>query len=292
MNSKHLLGLSAVLALGLLFYFTRSTGERPEHLTGVSPLNDAPNAELAGASAIGYDEEGVMVWREDGYRQRLYVTGFALVEVVDEFYHAPSDSWIETRNHGSASYQILHVESAGPDVFVCGGFSEDGDVVLERWKLNRIGIPQLDDVPYGTIPPAPPTVGFRKVEVYRGPLATNLYGIGLDPQGRYMLALTGTDQGADTLYKLALQASSTPVVVRDTNSLPELSQVYHLKLMDHVQLGRSCVLDAGYDGDFQIILADSQNDGVFEAAPIVGDYPYFTQLGLDTYEDWDAFMHP
>ena len=65
-----------------------------------------------------------------------------------------------------------------------------------------------------------------------------------------------------------------------------------MELMDHVQLGRVCYLESQIDGNLRILLVDDDNDGTFEGAPLVGSFSYFTQLGLDTYEDWDAFMHP
>ena len=242
-------------------------------------------------TSLGYVELGMNVWSDVDHRQTLHMSDFEIVELVDEFLDPTSGEWLETSHYGGASFGLFHMSGAGPDVFACGGIAANGDIVLERWKLNRNGVPELEPALYGEPLSLPPSVGFRKKEIYRGPLGTDIYSVDLDPQYRYMIALVGTN-GSHVLYQFDIQQVGPPVVLLDSSTVPEIDQMFYAETMDHYQLGRTCVLREGLGGQNKIVLVDSNNDGVFDGAPLVGDRGYFASLGLDDHSDWDDFRRP
>lgn len=245
-----------------------------------------------GPSALGsYDDSGVVTWIDGwDFIQRYFCVDFSDLSVRDDQFD-PETGELKTRTHSSsASFDILYVASARLDLFCVAGFAPNGDFVLERWKLKP-------KVAYPGGPPATDLNGmvikaFKKTEIFRGPLASELIDVDFDPEARFMIALVRDPGGDYVLYRFDNAPSTTPVWLYDSVVLPELAAMTFLNRFDHYQLGRVWSMDDDFDYQLRILLIDSDNDGVFEDPPLIGDPTFYEANGLDTPEDWDDLRSP
>lgn len=176
----------------------------------------------------------------------------------------------------SASFDIHGIASRGsPDLYL-GGVADDGDIVIEHWRLKpqggepvleralngalirgtpgsgtagsvpAIGSPIASSTPYpyvegGTAIPFPDRTSPRRLarnELYRGSVVQDIVAMNVDPEGRFLLFL-GDD---DTLYRLTLDASRALEALYDSDDLWTLSRAEYLIRFQHVTEGRVWVL--------------------------------------------------
>ncbi len=130
-----------------------------------------------------------------------------------------------------------------------------------------------------------------KVEIYRGPLAPEVIDLGFDPEQRFLMALLrdGTDV---FLFRFDNAASTTPTLVVDSLSVPEAGAMQTIQRWNHEVLGRVRLLSDGPAYSTRIALVDSDNDGSFDGAPIIGDRTIFVTSGIDRCDLWDDLLGP
>ncbi len=190
----------------------------------------------------------------------------------------------------SVSYDIAGVAPRTPsDIFVFG-HQLDGASIVERWSFSKVGggyyaSRSVASVPVGTPYVTPPTsvelVGMfvdptaREVvpptrrRVYSGTSLGVIRGLGVDPDGRYLL-LFGGDSPATAVYRVELTSPSTPTLRYDAATMPELTNAAFLTPFDHDVLGR--IFISGTLGHpWNVVLYDVQNDGTIDTEDIYSE---------------------
>ena len=119
---------------------------------------------------------------------------------------------------------------------------------------------------------APPTSGMGRPAV-RSVLWTSnnsevLAALAVDPEGRYLLALT-YPSGNVLRFSLGQTPLSAPVLVLDASTFGYLQGATTMVLRQHASEGRKCLITKRIDGwaddDQRLMLTDAANDGTFEA---------------------------
>ena len=197
-------------------------------------------------------------------------------------------------NYG-ARYRITCVTSReGGRILYVSGIKDSGQSVIERWTFpDNVGRWRHTYTgtanPIGT--PTLPYTGSTTINgLYRSLpadwfspdideiLETDTYGwidaLTVDPEGRYLLFSADPNR---EIYRLDLMAPGSPTVqsISGPSSIPDLSSVSALLILDHANLGRVCVVDYPENYDVRkggtgtepvVYLIDSDNDGVFESS--------------------------
>ena len=243
-------------------------------------------------------EEGLPVWHEQDFRQTLLMSlpgsdQPGEVELLQEAREPGSESWHESSVRADMNFRAWWGESAGRDRLALAGYTPDGELVIERWIVERPGA-QVPDV--GESPPigascAAPPLGFRIVELYRGRPEPRLIDFDYDFEGRFVLALMRDDE-ASYLYRFEARPGAEPRVLMDSRDLPELAAATSLGALRHAELGRVWILDDGFPYQTRILLVDANNDGEFDGDPLIGDEAFFEAAGLARWTDWDALLGP
>jgi len=238
-----------------------------------------------GQLAGGFWEEGIVSWRQPDFIQKYTITSGGDLVVIDDTLNALSGVWTKTSYTSNVTFDPFVCASAGRDYFAFGGIDHStNDIVIERWKLS----------PKIAIPGTPPTKVFVRTQIYRANLGESPVALGIDPDKRFLLLLI--DQPATRqLYQMPMQASATPTLLYDAASQPVLSQAWALNPLQHAVLGRIWLV-TGMTDTFNgetMILVDTNNDGLFEAPPIVDNHDNLVTSGvLDPSQILDHFVGP
>ncbi len=244
----------------------------------------------------GYTEgDGVTAWREPGFKQRFTAVNFNSVLVTDSVQDATTGAWQSVTHQSSANFSVLHVTSAGggPDRYAVFGLTRDKKPVVELWNL----VPDQGAVVVhgaGGGPTSPQLIPkkFQKTRIFEGAPDQGAVAFEYDPAGRFVVCAIRDPQGEVSLVQIdARDLAAPPVVLHDSTAIPELNDVQYAQVADHVQLGRVFKFGTAFASHRRIMLVDSDNDGVFDGPPLVGDDDFFKSMGLDVYEDWISLYH-
>lgn len=215
---------------------------------------------------------------------RFTIKTFEKDPITQEWYR----SWVEH----SASFQIERVATRIANEFYLAGVARNGDAVIERWVAEpqngalaptrppastRIGTPFLSpplSVPIqgggGFIAPPQRQGGsiMEKTELYRGIDLGQIRDISVDPDGRFLLALT-SELGL-VQFDLHDSSPSGPAYasILSLQQVPELAQVRSLYPAEHATAGRTYRMDHMFVEGLlpkDIVLLDAGNDGAFES---------------------------
>lgn len=187
----------------------------------------------------------------------------------------------------SVSYDIVGVFQRTPsDIFIAGALDTGGEFVIERWTFRKIrgayhaSRPEATTLgtPFTTPPTTIEIVGgtfvqpelrnarppLRKI-IYQGTFMGPIRGLGVDPDGRFVLVLSGVAP-ATAVYRIALTFFSTPepVLLYDSTTFPELTNNTRITPFDHNTLGRILVASA-IDQPWVVVLYDVLNDGLIDS---------------------------
>lgn len=271
---------------------------RKDPAAGVDPAPPAAQVQSplpSAAAGLGSWSEGVPVWSTSTESQRFVIRGFRDVEVIDRKLNATTGQWSSVTHYGSASFSVRDGASAGEDQLCFAGFAADGDFVLERWSLVPVAATSSTGGPSAQVlnQDGLPLKRMRKTEICRGPVADELRGIEFDAEGRYIMAHVVL-QSQHLLYRFDNQENTDPVVVMDAYSLPELPLMTTMVKAHSSTYGRVLLLDDAPGGDYgiRVALVDPDNDGHFDAPPMVGDRAYFMAAGFYDPGAWVSLVGP
>ena len=182
-----------------------------------------------------------------------------------------------------ASFVVTDVRYRCANDFLVIGRESRGAIVLERWLVvvpdggwdaaravadTGLGVPvpwlqppQASIVGGTFIPPAErdvrPTT--RRTRLHRVPVGESIYAATFDPDARFALFTDGTG-----VYRVSLDGATDPELVPGTDALPigafplsDVSYSHHRTLGRFVRLRATPV-------DYEGLLVDADNDGVFE----------------------------
>ncbi|MEW5749018.1 MAG: hypothetical protein AB1793_09595 [Candidatus Thermoplasmatota archaeon] len=241
----------------------------------------------------GYTEgDGLTAWREPGFEQRYTAENFNSVLVTDSAQDAGGE-WQSVTHQSSANFSVLHVASGGRDRYAVLGLTREKEPVVELWNLvSDSGTVVLLGGSGGSIPPQLVPKRFRKTRIFEGVPDQGAVALEYDPAGRYVVCAIRDPQGEVSLVQINAQdLAAPPVVLYDSTAIPELNDLQYAQKGDHVVLGRVFVFGTAFASHRRIMLVDSDNDGVFDGAPLIGDDDFFESLGLDVFEDWTSLDH-
>jgi hypothetical protein len=232
----------------------------------------------------GYMGDGLTAWRELGFKQHYTAENFNSVLVTDSVQDA-TGAWQSVTHQSSANFSVLHVASGGLDGYAVFGLTRDKKPVVELWNL--VSAAGTVVVQGGGTPPQLVAKAFQKTGIHEGAPDHKAVAFEYDPAGRYVVCAIRDPQGEVSLTQFDAQSPTTPpVVLYDSTAIPELNEVQYAQKADHALLGRILVFGTAFASHKRIMLVDSDNDGVFDGAPLVGDDDFFASQGLDRYEDW------
>ena len=199
-----------------------------------------------------------------------------------------TQDFVGSQSAFSVSYDIVDVSQRTPsDIFIAGALDSGGESVIERWTFRKTrgayhaSRPEAT-TPLGTPFTTPPTtieiVGgtfvqpelrnarppIRKI-IYQGTCMGPIRGLGVDPDGRYVLVLGGVAP-ATAVYRIALTLLSNPepVLLYDSTAFPELTNSTRITPFDHSTLGRILVARA-IEQPWVVVLYDVLNDGLIDS---------------------------
>ncbi len=297
MNMKTFAALLALALLACLSWrWTSDRGAEPAARGDDRPADSPEKADVAGPRNVGsvelIDDGPIPVWAQPDFIQGYNLYYYARkLEVVDQRPDPTTGVWQQATYVGFASFKVSDAATARDDRFALAGWAgaNDDEFVIERWKLATARVQAL---PVGGTAPLFPVKNFVRTEIYRGPLGTTLRGFEFDAELRYMLAVLEDASGLVSLYQFPNQANATPVVVADSNTYPELASVRHIQKFDHPVVGRQVEAYWELPSTFSLMFIDTDNDGLFDGAPIIGEWSYLESIGLKGYETRDLLQGP
>jgi len=177
----------------------------------------------------------------------------------------------------------------GHEVYVAG-VKFDGDVVIEKWRYGKRSKGWILGAPSDPLPIGQPMPEFVPVESPNGsswvappsntgrPAVKSIFwssssvpilsALAVDPEGRYLLALS-YPSGNVLQFDLTAASPQTPSTILTVAQEPYLDKVSMMVMWEHASEGRKCIITKRVDGwtidDSQVVLSDSNNDGIFEA---------------------------
>lgn len=248
---------------------------------------DAPGPSALGRSLrvapAEHLVEGVWTWIAPTQRQRLHLTDFRDVRLVDERRETADGPWVATSHEARADFDVLWPAAAGAGVLALAGFDAEGALVVERWELRG--------APAGDGPGVAGRAPFEITPLYRGPLGDGLHAVGFDHRGRYLLLLVRQGQSV-ALQRLENRPGAQPERLLDSGSQPELAAMRHLQQLRHARLGITWQLLASPLEELRILLVDGDDDGRLDGAPLVADAARMAELGLEDGADWRPLNGP
>ncbi len=291
----------AVISIAVLHDGGTVPSEVTENTT--SPEPSAPDGDgtktqaAEGLAGLGYLGIGMLSWEDASIKQTYTASNYSSVEVFDRIVD-PRSGEIETVLHErSAPFTLRDVDSATLDVFCVAGFKANGDFVLERWTLSptllrfRIGDSglRIQEGPFGKNH----LKVFTRTEIYSGPLGSEYRAMAFDPEERFILVLLG-DGTTRSLYRFNNEASTAPILMHTSAQIPELAIIGQMQCGTHVVVGRAWnFMAADMNDPTRLMLIDSDNDGTFDGAPLVGDLNSFYAAGIGPVAgDWDHHDGP
>ncbi len=259
-------GSSAVVAIGVLFWLepwgdTWKGDNEPEHARGTSIAYED----------LETDEYNNESWFEPGLKQEYLPIGFEDVRIVEKTLDYGTGVWNSLEIVESSAFPIGAVRSSGKDFWYLTGVDAAGNTVFEQWRLKSGKTGLLGQSPKKSI---------KRTEIFRG-LCETIIDFAVDPERRFLLALGRDTSGVQYLYQLALAPGSLPVLILSGIQVQDLNASDFIQRYDHLNLGRMWVImneDPGQSPAGVIVLLDSNNDGVFDPSPLIGD-------GIDLYSN-------
>jgi hypothetical protein len=241
-----------------------------------------PSLARGGPPSDHFSDELPLAWRGEGIEQRWTAKDFRTLIVTDL---TPKGNVTHER---TASFTFLHVEPARLDAYDLLGITPDEDLVVVRWTLvPRDGSDLAECAPRASASLRPPPKDFEERRLFQGLRGHAPLGIQGDPRGRFVLFAARDETGVVTAYRIdATTDGHEPVPLTSSLAIPQLADLRYTQKFDHAKLGRVYVLGTSFEDHHRILLVDSDDDGVFERPPLVGDDAFFEQQGLDRYEDW------
>lgn len=267
-----------------------------QHIAANSQLSELQSDEDAHQPLdTGYglwSEEAPIGWRRPGFVQTYTGVNFNAVEVTDSV-QLQSSEWKTIRHEGDASFMFQHLACGALDEFALLGIDDEKDIVIERWSLVGSNGAALErSGGRAEFTEALTAKQFIKQRTFKGARGSQPRGIEMDPSGRFVVYALRDEQEVTTIFQLdCLTPGATPVALVSSYSIPALGEIKYADKFDHATLGRVFVFSTSILDHFRIILADSDNDGVFDGAPIFGDDETLEALGLATYENWMSLDH-
>jgi len=261
--------------------------------------SEATRVALESDSSIGdWADQGYTVggdllgWREAGFEQHFTAVNFNSVRVTDSV-QDPSGAWQSVTHQSSASFSVLHVASGGLDRYAVFGLMRNKEPVVELWDLvPDEGTVVVQGAVGGATSPQLVPKKFQKTRIFKGAPDQGAVAFEYDPAGRYVVCAIRGPQGEVSLLQIDAQdPAASPVILYDSTAIPELNEVQYAQKADHVLLGRVFKFGTAFASHRRIMLVDTDNDGVFDGAPLVGDDDFFETLGLDVFEDWTSLDH-
>lgn len=248
---------------------------------------DAPGPSAVGRSLrvepADHLVEGVWTWIAPLQRQRLHLTNFREVRLVDERRKTAEGPWVATSHEARADFDVVWPASAGAGVLALAGFDGEGALVVERWELRSE--PARDEALVADASP------FDVTPIFRGPLGDGLHAVGFDHRGRYLLLLVREGESV-ALQRLENRPGAQPERLLDSGGLPELAAMRHLQQFRHARLGITWQLLASPLEELRILLVDGDDDGRLDGAPLVADSARLAVLGLDDWTEWHSLLGP
>lgn len=239
------------------------------------------------------------------------------LRVITHEYDPLLDQWYATRTDHTASFRIEHVATRVANEFYLSGKARNGDAVVERWVIvpqngtlvaerppasSGIGTPfttpglvvQVQGAG-ALIPPAQRTGAAvtTKTELYRGAALNNIEALAVDPDGRFLLALTDGPSGLVRfdLHDASPAGPSFETVLAPT-AVPELGQIGRIYPAQHAVSGRMYLMDSAHlPGVFpkDIALMDDDNDGNFDGNFVLSMDEYAQLFPSGSFTDF--FVH-
>lgn len=253
--------------------------------TGAPPTKCA-HAQSTDKNAYSVDGEPI-AWREPGLEQRYTAVDFNSVLVTDSAKSA-NGAWASVTHQSSADFAVMQITYGGLDRYALFGLSRENKLVVELWKLVPADGTIIAQGPVGgdaSTQLAPKS--FEKTRIFEGAQDHEPVAIEYDPADRYVVCAMRDPQGEVSLSQLDAQNPATPPVpLHDSTAIPELNEVQYAQKFDHAQLGRVFVFGTAFASHERIVLVDTDDNGVFDGAPLVGDDDFFASQGLDHFEDW------
>jgi len=241
-----------------------------------------PALARGGPPGDHFSDELPLAWRGEGIEQRWTARDFRTLIVTDQ---TPGGTATHQR---TASFTFLHVEPARLDAYDLLGVTAEEDLVVVRWTLvPRDAGEDAGDQRAAPASRRPPPKVFEERRLFQGLRGHRPLGIQGDPQGRFVLFAARDEADVVTVYRVdATTDGNEPVALTSSLAIPELADLRTTQKFDHAQLGRVYVLGTSFEDRHRILFVDSDDDGVFERPPLVGDDAFFEEQGLDRYEDW------
>ena len=259
------------------------------------PAYEAAGAPLYAERLLGCGYWGgpVRTWISDAHEQTYFLQEFGNLDVWDsQLPFEGAESKLAFRYRGGFDVRFVH--GATRDVYGAAGFDEEGDLVLELWRL----------VPSGP-EPRPPSAGapavqtelfdkaFEVTRVHDAPVAAELLGLAVDREVRYALLLTRDDASGDVvLHQHDLTPGSALVPILTSREQPALASMRILTIQEHVERGRVADLFDDLPYTRRLWLVDADDDGRFDAAPLIGDPTFFNFEGRDEQALWRDLRCP
>lgn len=243
-------------------------------------------------------ELGIPVWHERDFRQTLHMSlpgsdQPGEIELVDEIRVPGSEEYRESSVRADMNFRAYWDGRAGRDRLVLGGYPTEGELVIERWIVERPGaqVPDVGEPQPVAGPGLEPGLGFRIDELFRGGLEPRLVSLSYDFEGRFVLALM-RNEARTYLYRFDVRSGVGPRVLLDSNDLPQLAGANSLGAHRHRELGRILVLDDEFPYRTRIVLVDTDNDGEFDGDPIIGDAAFYEATELLAWGRVDSLIGP
>ena len=179
-----------------------------------------------------------------------------------------SDDWVEQIQREKATFFVTDARSrCDAELYLCG-FDDDGVSIIERWAFTH---PKSTDASGAKVPlDKRPLPTIERSVVFKGSQLGTIQALEVDPEGRFVLALTFEEP---TLYTIPLPTGA-PRVLFDRKSLPEIVRMRAIHVLNHATEGRKYWLSSVWDPTtgpgimpVSMMLTDSKNDGSFGDAP-------------------------
>lgn len=192
----------------------------------------------------------------------------------------------------TTSYTISGICAREKDELYLAGTAPNGDAVIERWTISAQNgsyyyhrIPS--HTPIGQALPGVPAVQMgieggvfvpvasrvrsprlNRTELLRTSTCGRIWGLGCDPEARYLLFLAGSPERK--LHRFALDGSAAPVEILSSSQEPHLAACDGLSPFHATSVGRVFQITASVEpvtgGPSTTMLFDANNDGIFESS--------------------------
>jgi hypothetical protein len=215
------------------------------------------------AQDLNFSVAEVPSWTSETVNQYYSLSEYRFVTLIDD--QLVNGAWSRNQHVSTTSFDTTAITSRGKDELFLAGLSDGGECVIEKWRFKKLAFPN------GTTTKVP-----ARTELYRGLELCPIRQLGVDPEQRFLLVLSGAGaQGK--LHVMPISTNATPTLLYSHSSSFPLGGMEYMERYQHTSLGRVWILTKEPElsngvllDDTAIILVDSQNDGSFENT-IVGD---------------------